>query len=52
MAAPHTLQAVIDTNVLFEGLTTQGSAPGLIMEAWLGALFVACVSDALRRRER
>jgi predicted nucleic acid-binding protein len=47
MAVPHTLQAVIDTNVLFEGLTTQGSAPGLIMEAWLGGLFVACVSNAL-----
>ena len=47
MAAPHTLQAVIDTNVLFEGLTTQGSAPGLIMEAWLGRLFVDCVSNAL-----
>ena len=47
MAAPHTLQAVIDTNVLFEGLTTQGSAPGLIMEAWLGGLFVACVSNTL-----
>jgi predicted nucleic acid-binding protein len=47
MAVPHTLQAVIDTNVLFEGLTTQGSAPGLIMEAWLGRLFVACVSNAL-----
>jgi predicted nucleic acid-binding protein len=47
MAAPHTLQAVIDTNVLFEGLTTQGSAPGLIMEAWLRGLFVACVSNAL-----
>jgi hypothetical protein len=28
-------------------LTTQGSAPGLIMEAWLGGLFVACVSNAL-----
>jgi predicted nucleic acid-binding protein len=47
MAAPHTLQAVIDTNGLFEGLTTQGRAPGLIMEAWLGGLFVACVSNAL-----
>jgi predicted nucleic acid-binding protein len=47
MAAPHTLQAVIDTNVLFEGLTTQGSAPGLIMEAWLRGLFMACVSNAL-----
>jgi predicted nucleic acid-binding protein len=41
------LQAVIDTNVVFEGVTTQGSAPGLIVEAWLNQLFVACVSNAL-----
>jgi predicted nucleic acid-binding protein len=41
------LQAVIDTNVVFEGVTTQGSAPGLIVEAWRSQLFVACVSNAL-----
>ena len=47
MAIQPTLQAVIDTNVVFEGITTQGSAPGLIIEAWRGGLFVACVSTAL-----
>jgi predicted nucleic acid-binding protein len=40
-------QVVVDTNVVFEGVTTQGSAPGLIVEAWLNQLFVACVSNAL-----
>jgi predicted nucleic acid-binding protein len=47
MARQRMLQAVIDTNVAFEGLTTQGSAPGLIVEAWLSQLFVGCVSNAL-----
>jgi predicted nucleic acid-binding protein len=47
MTRQQTLQAVIDTNVVFEGVTTQGSAPGLIIEAWLSQLFVACVSTAL-----
>jgi predicted nucleic acid-binding protein len=47
MTQQRTLQAVIDTNVVFEGVTTQGSAPGLIVEAWLSQLFVACVSNAL-----
>ncbi len=41
------MQAVIDTNVLFEGITTQGSAPGLIIDAWYGGLFRPCVSNAL-----
>ncbi|GAB4578753.1 MAG: PIN domain-containing protein [Anaerolineales bacterium] len=40
-------RAVIDTNVLFEGLTKQGGAAGLILEAWSAALFYACVSNAL-----
>jgi predicted nucleic acid-binding protein len=47
MVAQPILQAVIDTNVLFGGITTQGSTPGLIIDAWLGELFVACVSNAL-----
>jgi hypothetical protein len=34
-------------NVLFEGITTQDSAPGFIMEAWHGGLFMACVSTTL-----
>lgn len=28
------MRAVIDTNVLFEGLTKQGGACALIVEAW------------------
>lgn len=47
MTRQRMLQAVIDTNVVFERVTTQGSAPGLIVEAWLNQLFVACVSNAL-----
>jgi predicted nucleic acid-binding protein len=47
MARQQVLQAVIDTNVVFEGVTTQESAPGLIVEAWLSQMFVACVSNAL-----
>jgi predicted nucleic acid-binding protein len=39
--------AVIDTNVVFEGLTVRGGASGLIIEAWFSGLFTACVSNAL-----
>jgi len=41
------MRAVIDTNVLFEGLTRQGGAPGLIIDAWFADLFQPCVSNAL-----
>ncbi len=41
------LRAVIDTNVVFEGLTKQGGAPGLIINAWLAGLFRPCVSNSL-----
>ncbi|MCI0555335.1 MAG: PIN domain-containing protein [Anaerolineae bacterium] len=41
------LRAVIDTNILFAGLTKQGGASGLISEAWLTDLFHPCVSNAL-----
>ena len=40
-------RAVIDTNVVFEGLTSQGGASGLVMDAWLAGLFKPCVSNAL-----
>jgi predicted nucleic acid-binding protein len=39
-------RVVVDTNVVFEGLTKQGGASGLIVEAWLAGLFVPCVSNA------
>ena len=41
------MKAVIDTNVVFEGLTKQGGACGLIVDAWLAGLFQPCVSTAL-----
>ena len=41
------MKAVIDTNVVFEGLTKQGGACGLIVDAWLADLFQPCVSTAL-----
>lgn len=38
---------IIDTNVVFEGLTTQGGACGLIVDAWLAGHFQPCVSTSL-----
>lgn len=40
-------RVVVDTNVVFEGVTKQGGACGLIVEAWLGGLFQPCVTNAL-----
>ena len=44
---PDAMRAVIDTNVVFEGLTMQGSASGLVIASWLAGLFRPCVSNAL-----
>jgi predicted nucleic acid-binding protein len=41
------LRIVVDTNVVFEGLTQQGGAAGLIIDAWLARLMVVCISSAL-----
>lgn len=38
---------VIDTNVVFTGLTQRGGAAGMIVSAWQAGLFVPCASDAL-----
>lgn len=40
-------KVVIDTNVLFEGLTQQGGASGYLIEAWLSDLLETRVSNAL-----
>lgn len=40
-------RVVVDTSVLFEGLTRQGGAAGLIIESWLGGLLDAYVSNAV-----
>lgn len=47
MLGPASLRIVVDTNVVFEGLTKQGGASGLIVDAWLAGLMVVCVSNAL-----
>ena len=41
------LRVVIDTNVVFEGLTKKGGASGLIIDAWLAGLMVVCVLNTL-----
>jgi predicted nucleic acid-binding protein len=47
MPDSRSLRAVIDTDVVFEGLTKQGGASGLIIDAWLAGLFQACVSNSV-----
>ncbi len=41
------LPLIIDTNVVFEGLTKKGGASGLIVQAWLAGMLTVCVSNAL-----
>jgi len=41
------LPIVVDTNVVFEGLTKQGSASDLIVSAWLAGLLNVYASNAL-----
>lgn len=40
-------RAVIDTNVVFEGLTRKGGACGFLIDAWRAGIFTACISNAL-----
>ncbi len=47
MPSDESIRFVIDTNVLFEGLTTQGGASGLLIDVWFAGIFDACVTDAL-----
>jgi len=41
------LRVVIDTNVVFEGLTRGDSAAGLLIDAWMAGLLDVCVSGSL-----
>lgn len=41
------LPIIVDTNVVFEGLTKQGSASDLIVTAWLAGLLNVYASNAL-----
>ncbi len=47
MTALSRLHIVIDTNVVFEGLTNQDSASALIIDAWIAGLLNVVVCDAL-----
>lgn len=47
MSSSSLFRVVVDTNVLFEGLTKQGGASGLIVDAWLAGLMIVCVSTAI-----
>ncbi|MCB0077899.1 MAG: PIN domain-containing protein [Anaerolineales bacterium] len=38
---------MLDTNVVFEGLTKQAGLAGTIINAWFAGLLQVCVSDAL-----
>lgn len=41
------LKAVVDTNVVFEGLTKQGGASDVLIKAWLGKAFLPCIGNAM-----
>ncbi|MCB9138440.1 MAG: putative toxin-antitoxin system toxin component, PIN family [Caldilineaceae bacterium] len=41
------LRVVLDTNVVFEGLTKGNGISGTIIDAWFSGLIHVCVSDAL-----
>lgn len=41
------MRVVIDTNVIFEGLTKQGGASGLLIDIWLTGLLEVYISNAL-----
>ena len=41
------LRVVVDTNVVFEGVTQRNTAAGWIVDAWLKGLFRPCISNAL-----
>lgn len=47
MTADSAFRVVIDTNVLFKGLTKQGGAAGLVVDTWLAGLLSVYVSNAL-----
>jgi predicted nucleic acid-binding protein len=42
-----TPRAVIDSNIVFEGLTRSSGAAGVAIEAWVAGLYRGCVTNAL-----
>ena len=47
MDVQQSIRVVLDTNVVFEGLTKQAGVAGTIIDAWYGRLLRVCVTDAL-----
>ena len=47
MEAVSLSRVVVDTNVVFEGLTKRGGAAGLIIDSWLAGLLPVYVCNAL-----
>ncbi len=47
MIADSSLHFVVDTNVVFEGLTKRGGASGYLIDAWSAGLFNAYVTTSL-----
>lgn len=47
MSDISSLRIVIDTNIVFEGLTKKGGASGLIVDMWLADVLNVKVSNAL-----
>jgi predicted nucleic acid-binding protein len=39
------IRVVLDTNVVFEGLTKQSSASGLVIDAWRTGLITVCITN-------
>ena len=47
MSAVSLLRVVLDTNIVFEGLTRRGGAAGVLVDAWLAGRIYVCVSSAV-----
>jgi predicted nucleic acid-binding protein len=47
MVIPFPIRVVLDTNVVFEGLTNRGGSCGLIIDLRRAGVLQACVSDTL-----
>ena len=41
------MRVVLDRNVIFEGLTKQAGACGLVVEAWRAGLLTVCATNAI-----
>jgi len=47
MNSEQKIRVVLDTNVVFEGLTKQGGESSAIIDAWFAELIIVCVTNAV-----